>query len=221
MRTDLEPFRDARVRRAVALVINRPQQIQRVMLGEAQLGNDSPFWQGFASSDRTTQQRTQNLAAGESSAQGGRGRGPEVHAHDVELPRPHGPRRVDPGVCAAGGHRGGARGHGRLEVLRLGAAGSGLRDHHALAEQADDAHGVRRARRAEHLHHALLHVDGRLERFALQEPGVRPAREQVPRGGGGRVLSATASKAMAGSSSTTRRSSPTTSSSTSRRAPRR
>jgi peptide/nickel transport system substrate-binding protein len=61
MRTDLGPFRDARVRRAVALVINRPQQIQRVMLGEAQIGNDNPFWQGFASSDRTTRQRAQNL----------------------------------------------------------------------------------------------------------------------------------------------------------------
>jgi peptide/nickel transport system substrate-binding protein len=61
MRTDIEPFRDARVRRAVALVINRPQQIQRVMLGEAQVGNDNPFWRGFASSDRTTKQRTQNL----------------------------------------------------------------------------------------------------------------------------------------------------------------
>jgi peptide/nickel transport system substrate-binding protein len=61
MRTDIAPFRDARVRRAVALVINRPQQIQRVMLGEAQVGNDSPFWQGFASSDRSTKQRTQNL----------------------------------------------------------------------------------------------------------------------------------------------------------------
>jgi peptide/nickel transport system substrate-binding protein len=61
MRTDIEPFRDARVRRAVALVINRPQLIQRVMLGTAEVGNDSPFWRGFASSDRTTKQRTQNL----------------------------------------------------------------------------------------------------------------------------------------------------------------
>ena len=62
MRTDVEPFKDARVRRAVALVLNRPQQIQRIMLGEAVLGNDSPFWRGFASSDRTTRQRAQNLA---------------------------------------------------------------------------------------------------------------------------------------------------------------
>ena len=61
MRTDVAPFRDARVRRAVALAINRPQQVQRVMLGEAQVGNDSPFWRGFNSSDRSTKQRTQNL----------------------------------------------------------------------------------------------------------------------------------------------------------------
>jgi peptide/nickel transport system substrate-binding protein len=61
MRTDVAPFRDARVRRAVALVINRPQQVQRIMLGAAQVGNDNPFWRGFASTDRTTKQRTQNL----------------------------------------------------------------------------------------------------------------------------------------------------------------
>ena len=61
MRTDVAPFRDARVRRAVALAINRPQQVQRIMLGAAQVGNDNPFWRGFASTDRTTKQRTQNL----------------------------------------------------------------------------------------------------------------------------------------------------------------
>jgi len=61
MRTDTGPFRDARVRRALALVINRPQQVQRVMLGAAQVGNDNPFWRGFASTDRSTKQRTQNL----------------------------------------------------------------------------------------------------------------------------------------------------------------
>ncbi len=61
LRTDVAPFRDARVRRAVALVINRPQQVERVMLGAAQVGNDNPFWRGFESSDRSTKQRTQNL----------------------------------------------------------------------------------------------------------------------------------------------------------------
>jgi peptide/nickel transport system substrate-binding protein len=61
MRTDIAPFRDARVRRAVALAINRPQQVQRIMLGAAQVGNDNPFWRGFASTDRSTKQRKQNL----------------------------------------------------------------------------------------------------------------------------------------------------------------
>ncbi len=61
MRTDQGPLRDPRVRRAVALSINRPQQIERVMLGAAQIGNDNPFWRGFDSTDRSTKQRTQNL----------------------------------------------------------------------------------------------------------------------------------------------------------------
>ena len=159
MRTDVAPFRDARVRRAVALAINRPQQVQRIMLGAAQVGNDNPFWRGFASTDRTTKQRTQNLAARESTTPGGERGEPEVHPHDVELPRPHRPRCLDPGVCPTGRHRGRAGGHGRVEVLRLRARRRGLRNDHAVAEQAGDADGVRRPRRAEHLHHALLPVD--------------------------------------------------------------
>jgi peptide/nickel transport system substrate-binding protein len=61
MRTDSGPLRDARVRRALALAINRPQQLARVMLGAGQIGNDTPFWRGFVSTDRAVQQRTQNL----------------------------------------------------------------------------------------------------------------------------------------------------------------
>lgn len=61
MRTDIAPFRDPRVRRAVALTIDRPQQIERVMLGAATVGNDNPFWKGFASTDPSIKQRTQNL----------------------------------------------------------------------------------------------------------------------------------------------------------------
>ncbi len=60
MRTDHPLFKDARVRRAVALTINRPQEIARVMLGQAQVGNDSPFWKQFRST-APTKQRTQNL----------------------------------------------------------------------------------------------------------------------------------------------------------------
>jgi peptide/nickel transport system substrate-binding protein len=61
MRTDQGPFRDARVRRAFALVASRPQLTDRVMLGAATIGNDNPFWKGFASSDPSVGQRKQNI----------------------------------------------------------------------------------------------------------------------------------------------------------------
>lgn len=62
MRTDQGVLRDPRVRRAVAMVINRPQQVEKVMLGAAQVGNDNPFWRGFASTEPSIKQRTQNIA---------------------------------------------------------------------------------------------------------------------------------------------------------------
>jgi peptide/nickel transport system substrate-binding protein len=61
MRTDLPVFRDARVRRAVALTINRPQQLARVMLGNGLIGDDNPFWKKFPSTDPSIKQRRQNL----------------------------------------------------------------------------------------------------------------------------------------------------------------
>jgi peptide/nickel transport system substrate-binding protein len=61
MRTDQGVLKDPRVRRAVALAINRPQQVQKVLLGDGQVGNDNPFWKGFASTDRSINQRTQNI----------------------------------------------------------------------------------------------------------------------------------------------------------------
>jgi peptide/nickel transport system substrate-binding protein len=61
MRVDREPFRDARVRRAVALTLNRPDIIKRVLLGAGSLGNDSPFWSKFPSTDPSIHQRKQDL----------------------------------------------------------------------------------------------------------------------------------------------------------------
>jgi peptide/nickel transport system substrate-binding protein len=61
MRTDQGVLKDARVRRALALAINRPQQMQKILLGDGQVGNDSPFWKGFASTDPSIKQRTQNV----------------------------------------------------------------------------------------------------------------------------------------------------------------
>jgi peptide/nickel transport system substrate-binding protein len=61
MRTDLPLFKDPRVRRALALTINRPQQLGRVMLGAGLIGNDNPFWKKFPSTDPSIKQRKQNL----------------------------------------------------------------------------------------------------------------------------------------------------------------
>ncbi len=61
MRVDEGPLVDARVRRALAVLINRPQQLARVMLGQGQIGNDNPFWRQFASTDRSVAQRRQNV----------------------------------------------------------------------------------------------------------------------------------------------------------------
>lgn len=61
MRSDQGVLKDPRVRRAVALTINRPQQVEKILLGDGQVGNDNPFWKGFASTDRSIKQRTQNV----------------------------------------------------------------------------------------------------------------------------------------------------------------
>jgi len=61
LRVDRDPFRDARVRRAIALTLNRPDLIQRLLAGAGTLGNDSPFWSRFPSTDRSIKQRKQNL----------------------------------------------------------------------------------------------------------------------------------------------------------------
>ena len=61
MRTDQGVLKDPRVRRAVALAINRPQQLAKILLGAGQVGNDNPLWRGFKSSDPSVKQRTQNI----------------------------------------------------------------------------------------------------------------------------------------------------------------
>jgi peptide/nickel transport system substrate-binding protein len=61
LRVDTDPFKDARVRRAIALTLNRPDVINRVLLGAGALGNDSPFFSKYPSSVPLPQ-RKQNLA---------------------------------------------------------------------------------------------------------------------------------------------------------------
>jgi peptide/nickel transport system substrate-binding protein len=76
MRCDQPPFDDARVRRAVALTLNRPGMISSLMSGHAVLGNDSPFAPKFPSTNLSVPQRKQDIAqAKKLLAQAGHPRG--------------------------------------------------------------------------------------------------------------------------------------------------
>ena len=66
MRTDQAPFTDARVRQAIALTLNRPQIVQALFKGFADLGNDSPFAPVFPSTNTSVAQRAQDVAKAKS-----------------------------------------------------------------------------------------------------------------------------------------------------------
>jgi peptide/nickel transport system substrate-binding protein len=56
------PFNDQRVRRAIALALNRPDIAQGLWGKYAQIGNDSPMWPGYTFTDKNVKQRKQNIA---------------------------------------------------------------------------------------------------------------------------------------------------------------
>lgn len=62
MRCDTDPFRDPRVRRAVALSIDREKLVAGLMKGRAHVGNDSPFAPVYPSTNSTVPQRQRDLA---------------------------------------------------------------------------------------------------------------------------------------------------------------
>ena len=62
MRADDPELRDPRVRRAVALTINRPEVIAGLLRGAATIGNDTPFWKRYPSSAAVAQRR-RNISA--------------------------------------------------------------------------------------------------------------------------------------------------------------
>src|SRR6516225_3899343 len=66
MRNDQAPFTDPRVRQAIALTLNRPQIIQALWTGYADVGNDSPFAPVFPSTNTSVAQRVQNIAKAKS-----------------------------------------------------------------------------------------------------------------------------------------------------------
>ena len=61
MRTDTGPFQDARVRRAMALALDRPKIAETLFLGRAQIGNDSPFAPVYPFADKSVAQRAKSL----------------------------------------------------------------------------------------------------------------------------------------------------------------
>jgi peptide/nickel transport system substrate-binding protein len=61
MRTDKEPFTDARVRQAIGLAIDRNALVDGLWEGRAEIGNDSPFAPLYPSTDTTVAQREQDL----------------------------------------------------------------------------------------------------------------------------------------------------------------
>ena len=66
MRSDQAPFTDPRVRQAIALTLNRPQIVQALFKGYADVGNDSPFAPVFPSTNTSITQRTQNISQAKS-----------------------------------------------------------------------------------------------------------------------------------------------------------
>ena len=62
MRNDMAPFDDKRVRRAVALTLDRVKIVKGLFRDRADLGNDSPFAPVFPSTDKSVAQRHRNIA---------------------------------------------------------------------------------------------------------------------------------------------------------------
>ncbi|PBB30041.1 ABC transporter substrate-binding protein [Mesorhizobium sp. WSM3868] len=62
MRCDSDPFKDRRVRRAIALTLDRDKLVAGLMKGRAMAGNDSPFAPVYPSTGPTVPQRKQDFA---------------------------------------------------------------------------------------------------------------------------------------------------------------
>ncbi|MBW4022720.1 MAG: ABC transporter substrate-binding protein [Proteobacteria bacterium] len=61
MQCNAGPFKDKRVRQALALSLNRKALVRGLFQGHADIGNDSPFCKAFPSTDLSVPQRDQDL----------------------------------------------------------------------------------------------------------------------------------------------------------------
>jgi peptide/nickel transport system substrate-binding protein len=66
MRTDVAPFKDARVRQAVAYTLNRPQMVSALLSGHGGVANDYPFFPRYPSTNTSVPQRAQDIAKAKS-----------------------------------------------------------------------------------------------------------------------------------------------------------
>jgi peptide/nickel transport system substrate-binding protein len=62
MRTDQEPFRDKRVRQAMALLVNRRALVDGLLDTKSDFGNDSPFAPVYKTTNKSVPQRQQDVA---------------------------------------------------------------------------------------------------------------------------------------------------------------
>jgi peptide/nickel transport system substrate-binding protein len=61
MRVDQEPFKDKRVRQAMALLVDRQAMIDGIFEGRAEKGNDNPFAPAYPSTDTSVPQRERDV----------------------------------------------------------------------------------------------------------------------------------------------------------------
>jgi peptide/nickel transport system substrate-binding protein len=62
MNVNVEPFKDVRVRQAIALALNRPDLARGLWGQYGHVGNDSPMWPGYPYTSHSVPQRHQDLA---------------------------------------------------------------------------------------------------------------------------------------------------------------
>ncbi len=62
MRTDMAPFTDKRVRRAIALCLDRQKLVKGLFRGRSDIGNDSPFAPVYPSTDTAVPQRDLDIS---------------------------------------------------------------------------------------------------------------------------------------------------------------
>ena len=171
----IKPFKDRRVRQALALTLDRPAIIKQLFNGFGSPGNDSPFAAVYPSSDPTVPQRKQDLVqAKKLLAQAGYPKGFQVTLTTekyVEIPQLA-------QILAASAKKVGI--DIKLNIITserlLRRHVRGRRDgsrHDAVAQHAAQHHGLRPSRRAERRGQLGLQVRRRLELVELREPGVR------------------------------------------------